>query len=286
MPIVFNGRAFAKEKEIELAGVVSGLQTKIRVKTFTFREDQGSALYTRLKSEAAGRIGISYEAIECSIKDSQAEIIEQIFNASKDPQIAGVMVQKPAKSVFMENFPNTDFNDWWEKLTNAIDPKKDVDCLTKKNLIALSSGEKVVLPATVKAVISILEHAKTELNISQSDWKQKRVAIIGRSDIVGKPLSWVLKDKFNRVELFGRENIPNDLKAFDIVVSAAGKPNLISEMMIEDGIILVDVGAPKGDVDFENVVSHTAFITPVPGGVGPVTVISLMENIVQIFSGE
>lgn len=286
MSIVFNGRAFAREKEEELTKVVSKLGTKIRVKTFTFSEDQGSVLYTRLKSEAAGRIGISYEAVECSIKTSQREIIEQISRASSDEQIAGVMVQKPAKSVFMENFPDLDFSEWWGKLTDAIDPSKDVDCLTKKNLIALSSGGRTVLPATVKAVISILEHAKTELNISQNDWKQKSVAIIGRSDIVGKPLSWVLKDKFDRVELFGRENIPNDLKAFDIVLSAAGRPNLITSEMIKSDSIIIDIGAPKGDVDFENVVENTAFITPVPGGVGPVTVISLMENIAEIFLGD
>lgn len=270
------------QKENELIKAVAQLDTAIRVKTFTFKEDQGSVLYTRLKSEVAKKIGISYEAVECSIKDSSKEIVEQIFNASSDQQVTGVMVQKPAKSVFAQNFPDINFNEWWGNLTDAIDPKKDVDCLTKKNLIALSSGEKVIMPATVKAVISILEHAQQELHIAQNEWKEKRVAIIGRSDIVGKPLSWVLKDKFDYLELFGRENIPNDLKDYDIVVSAAGKPNLISGEMIKEGSIVVDVGSPRGDVDFEKVVGNTAFITPVPGGVGPVTIVSLMENVLDL----
>ncbi len=278
MAIVFNGRSFAKLLEEKLATRVKEFPTATRVKTVTFIEDEGSMLYTRLKKQAAERIGISYEPVECSIKDDPKQIETLIFKASQDPLVSGVMIQKPAASVFDGVFPSA----WWGELVKAIDPEKDVDCLTPENLIRVKDGTGKIYPATVKAVLSILEQSRVVLNITPDIFKRQSVAIVGRSDIVGKPLSWILGNSHDRVELFGRDNLPNDLLQFDIVISAVGKSGLIHGDKLKDGVILIDVGSPKGDIDFESSVTKAAFITPVPGGVGPLTVASLMENIINI----
>lgn len=277
MSLVFNGRAFAQQKEKLLALEVGKLNRNLRVKSFTFIEDAGSVMYTRLKTQAATRIGISYESVEHSIKDDPKAIALEIYEAGKDPVITGVMIQKPSAAVFGSSFPV----DWWGQLISVIEPTKDVDCLTPVNLSAIKKGEFKILPATVQAVLSILDQAKQDLNVPGADWRQMSVAIVGRSDIVGKPLSWVLETKHNKVELFGRDNLPRDLSGFDIVISAVGKPNLISGDRLKEGGIVIDVGSPKGDIEFETAVVRSAFITPVPGGVGPVTVVSLMENCVE-----
>lgn len=285
MSRVFNGKAFASEQETELQKQVVHLKSKgiqLRVKTFVFREDEASLLYTRLKLASATRIGISYEPEEVSLATRSDELVALIEKASSDPDICGVMVQKPSKATF-ENEGGADFGEWWKKLTDAIDPKKDIDCLTTTNAKKIEQGEARILPATVQAVVSILAYAKRVLSVGDREWKEKKVAIIGRSDIVGKPLSWVLATQHVHVDIFGKRDMPESLLAYDIVVSAVGVPGLITQ--VKEGAIVIDVGSPKGDVDYETTVSKTVFITPVPGGVGPVTVISLMMNIVQSFTG-
>lgn len=274
MSHVFNGRAFAKAKEETLAHEIRGGESRPTVKAFTFTEDEGSVLYTRLKKQAAERLGISYIPIEHSLKDSTDTIVSEIKAASEDPDVSGLMLQKPKQSLMDA--------ERWNTLVNAIDPIKDVDCLTPHNLELVKAGEPLVLPATVKAVLSILTHAKTELNINDADWKGMKFAVIGRSDIVGKPLFWSL-ERDHHTELFGKDNLPKSLVEFDVIISATGKPKLITGSQVRDGAILIDVGSPAGDLDFDSLVERAGFITPVPGGVGPVTVASLMENIYQMW---
>lgn len=285
MPIVFNGRSYAKEKEDAVAETMKKLVREgkhLKIKSFTFQEDEGSVLYTRLKKAAAERVGITYEPQELSLLRDINKVISQIEAACKDKGTSGVMVQKPAKSVFRKTYPSLDFQEWWTKLVSAIDPDKDVDCLTPVNLARVKAGDSLVLPATVGAVLSILTESKRQLNIESHRWKQLSAAIVGQSDIVGKPLSWLLEREFESVSLFGKQNLPEDLSGFDIVVSAVGQKGLIQGGRLKEGVIAVDVGAPKGDFNFDSVVLKAAFITPVPGGVGPVTVASLMENAVTL----
>ena len=284
MSLLFDGKAFAQLKENKLREEVAILSRKgiqLRVKTFVFTEDEGSRLYTRLKKAAAERIGIIYEPVEHSLSDSLERIVKEIEIASHDPSITGVMVQKPAKSSWKNE--KMEFSLWWGELTKAIDPAKDVDCLTDTNLHSIQSGEGIILPATVQAVVSILEEAKYKLHVSDEDWEQKSVVILGRSDIVGKPLSWVLLGHHKRVDIFGKSDMPNTVRTYDIVISAVGKEALVAGDMVPDGVVAIDVGAPKGDIEFESVEPRAAFLTPVPGGVGPVTVVSLMENVLEIY---
>lgn len=291
MSIVFNGRAYAKQEEVALNIRVNSLRSRgvtAYVKSFTFTDDEGSRLYTRLKKTAAEKIGIVYEPVECRISDEVDSLVRAIQEASHDERVTGVMVQKPAKKTFqMVNDKHPIINDntldiWWGKLTSAIDPKKDVDCLTKENLSRIKKHTPFVIPATVRAVLSILAEAKQALNISDHTWKSMSVAIIGRSDIVGKPLSWILQKKYKKVDMFGRANMPRDFFPYDIVISAVGRENLVTGLALKRGSIVIDVGSPKGDIEFASAVEKTSFLTPVPGGVGPVTVVRLMQNVVEL----
>jgi len=178
------------------------------------------------------------------------------------------------------------------RLVSIIDLKKDVDGLNPRTLEAVITGDwqdkGLVVPATAKAVFTII-------NEFLPDWRKKKTMIIGKSDLVGKPLYFLLKQKTinNRqaineksgevIRLTGRNEFqellskPEKLKKFDIIVSATGKPDLIDASMIKKGVALIDVGEPKGDIN-PNTYKKASFYTPVPGGVGPVTVVSLMEN--------
>ncbi len=201
------------------------------------------------------------------------------------------------------------FNTWWQRLVSAIKPEKDVDGLSPTTLEAIKDGtweEKgLVPPATAKAVFNIV-------NTYASDWPEKRIAIIGKSDLVGKPLYYIFKhvleeevwatsiscrleeeeedDLEKQLVLLGKKelnelvNSGQMLKQFDIVISATGRPDLIDASMVKEGVALIDVGEPKGDVH-SSAYKKASFYTPVPGGVGPVTVVSLMENGVELIVG-
>jgi methylenetetrahydrofolate dehydrogenase (NADP+)/methenyltetrahydrofolate cyclohydrolase len=284
---IFDGLAFAREKEKQLKQAVSELKVTPRLLSIVFREDQSSQIYTRLKMEAAVRVGIEFDRIDVSFKDDYQKIQQIILDACKREDVHGVMIQKPAKSNWRQ-YANkstiTNFSDWWTILASQIDPKKDADCLTPQNLSQIYSQQSNFMPATVKAIFSILRVALESQNTSLIG---KNVSVIGRSDIVGRPTAEILKQKNANVSLLGSGD---DLKTYtrhaDIVISATGVNNLISGEMIKEGVIVIDVGSPRGDIDFTSVSKKVGFITPVPDGVGPVTVISLLENLIQIIGNQ
>lgn len=289
--MIFDGKAFAATKEKELHTQVEKLKAKgiaPYIKTITFVEDDGSRLYTKIKKTVANNIGIRFEPIEYSILDPVQHVIDDIYRFSHDSWVTGVMVQKPSKAVWMDvtGKGDDDFSSWWDSLTAVIDPAKDVDCLTQKNLDSISPAS-TLLPATVSACLTILKEARKRLQISQDKWKAKHVLVIGRSPIVGKPLTRVLRGTFTTVTNLGSvefSDLVSQTKTnqFDIIISAVGKPNLITGYLVKEDVILIDVGAPQGDMERDSLEKKAAFLTPVPGGVGPVTVISLMENIVTL----
>ena len=170
-------------------------------------------------------------------------------------------------------------------IINAISPQKDVDGFTPYNFGKLFSGEKpYVYPCTPKGILLLLEEYKIEI-------EGRHVVIIGRSNIVGKPLSQMLLNKNATVTVCHSktQNLSEITKTADILISAVGK-NLVGEKMLKSGCVVIDVGIFKdesgktrGDVDFENAVNTASFITPVPGGVGPMTIASLMLNTVELF---
>lgn len=276
--MIFDGKTFAKLKEEDLKNKVAKLREKnIFPKLVSILADDSkeSALYVSLKEKFSQRIGATYE-IHSFAEGEIDQVIEDIKKANQDHLVHGIMVQLPVMGE--------------EKILPMISPLKDVDCLTEENLGLVLKGEPRFLPATVRAVRDILQKA-TEDNGQQEKWLAgKNVCIIGASIIVGKPLAILLSDLGATVTICRSttKELSEVTKKADILISATGAVELIKKEMVKEGAIVIDVGISKllregkfrvvGDVS-EEVASKASFITPVPGGVGPVTVACLFENL-------
>lgn len=297
--IIFDGNQQAAQREQELLLRVKELRTKgkqIKIASVLFTEDSGSQLYTQLKKEAAERVGIEYALYPFSLQGKSEAVVEQIKQLNQDPTVTGIIIQKPwqrtwQQVLMVEGEPKAvrqAYTTWWRYLTSALDITKDVDGLHPETLAAIERGiwqeDGRVMPATARAVLQILEEARAEKTIPD----QARYAILGRSDLLGLPLYHELKNQGLQVELLGKKDLERrveagqDLKDIDVIVSATGVKHLITGQLVKDEVVVVDVGEPKPDVDFESVSPKASFITPVPGGVGPMTVVCLLENAVQL----
>lgn len=314
--IIFDGYARAEQKEQQLTQRVARLREQgkqIKIAAVLFTEDKGSQLYTRLKSEAAERVGIEYQVSSFSLLDDEATIIQALKQFNQDPTVTGIIIQKPSKRIWLTahqieqptSQDNQAFQNWWQKLVTNIDQTKDVDGLHPDTLTAIEQGtwkqQKKVMPATAKAVMEILGLASqlimhvpmTEDQLERAltvFLQNKKAIVIGKSDIVGKPVFYALTHRMNQVEMIGSTQLQERItrKQFlhdaDIVISSTGRRFLITEELIKKDVVLIDVGEPMPDVDQASVREEAAFLTPVPGGVGPMTVICLLENAVELVS--
>lgn len=284
---IFDGIAFAKQREQHLKERVSQLiqrGSRPSIASIVFTEDPGSRLYTQKKLEAAQRVGIDFQPIFFSLQDATQQVIDAIDKLNTDLSVTGVMIQKPSKQLWEKRAGEGDFSKWWHSLVMNIKPKKDVDGLTPTTQQAVKDGtwiaKGLVLPATAQAILLVLEQAQ----VSKTD----SIAIIGRSDIVGSPTFFALKKLGYQPILLGRADLANriasdqQLKEFDVVMSATGVEHLIKGSMLKQGVILVDVGEPKPDIDRQSVEDIASFLSPVPGGIGPITVICLLENLLTL----
>lgn len=289
MAIIFDGYALAAQKEAILKQRVSDLKERgvnLCIASVLFTEDQGSVLYTQLKKEAANRIGIEYRVTKFSLRDDVGEVIRHIDQLNSDPTVTGIIIQKPWRKTWQDVTSGnaTDFQTWWLLLTQEIDPRKDVDGLHPDTIAAIRNNtwqqHGKVLPATCEAVISILESAPVPASA--------KYVILGKSDLLGQPLFYYLQNKGLAVEMIGSTELQDRLKQgmalknVDVVISATGRHHLIKGEMLTDNAIVIDVGEPQPDVEIESVAKKAAFVTPVPGGVGPMTVMSLMENCLKL----
>ena len=288
--IKFDGYAFAQQKETQLKMQVQELAAKgvqPHVAAILFTEDAGSQLYTRLKKEAAERVGIGYSVFSFSMLSPVKTILKQIKELNYDSTITGVIIQKPWRQTWAGVQHNPDkqaFTDWWVTLVSEIAEKKDVDGLHPATLAAVKNGTWQsagrVLPATARAVLEILAVALPQ----NQNLASKKIIILGKSEILGQPLFYELKNQGAAVEMLGtaelraREQSGQKLLDADVIISSTGQPNLITGEMIKDGAVVIDVGEPRPDVDAASVASRASFLTPVPGGVGPVTIVSLLAN--------
>lgn len=203
---------------------------------------------------------------------TQKNLLELIDRLNNEKDVNGIMIQLPVPKQIILN----------EALA-AIDPDKDVDCLTPANVGRLWQGDHFVEPATAHGILALLDYYHINL-------KGKNAVIIGRSSIVGKPLAALLLEKDATVSILHlkTKNLTEYTKKADILVSATGEHNLVTADMIKKNAVIIDVGISRfngkivGDVDFEHVAPIASFITPVPGGIGPLTVESLMEQVIQL----
>ena len=235
-------------------------------------EDPASKVYVRNKSRACEDVGIKYEEDLLDSKITQKELIELIEKLNNDKTINGILLQSPIPS-------NLDINEAFR----TISPEKDVDGFNPVNVGKLVLNQDTFVSCTPYGIMKMFE----EYNI---DLTGKNVVILGRSNIVGKPLIHCCLNKNATVTSCHSktQNLAQKAKEADVLISAIGKANFVTADMVKDGAVVIDVGINRldngkitGDVDFESVKEKASYITPVPGGVGPMTIAMLMNNVIK-----
>lgn len=236
-------------------------------------DNSASNIYIRNKEKACNYVGIDFKHIKFDKNISQDIVIEEIKKLNLDDKVNGILVQLPLPSSFDEG-----------KIINTISPLKDVDGLTYQNVGNLVLGNDGFAPCTPTGVMELLKMHNVKL-------EGKNVCIVGRSNLVGRPLIQLLLRQNATVSICHSKS--KDIKSYtklaDILIVAAGHPNLITKDMVKKNVIVIDVGINKennvlcGDVDFEKVKKKASLITPVPGGVGPMTVACLLKNTLKAY---
>lgn len=236
-------------------------------------DNKASEVYVRNKKRACEEVGINFVGIDFPDTISQDAVIAEVRRLNNDISINGILVQLPLPNGFNEGV-----------IINEIDPVKDVDGLTYTNVGNLVLENECLTSCTPMGVMELLSMYNVELN-------GKDVCIVGRSNLVGKPLIQLLLQQDATVSICHSKslNMKDYTKHADVLIVAAGHPNLITKDMVKDGAIVIDVGINKendslcGDVSFDEVSKKASLITPVPGGVGPMTVASLLKNVVKAY---
>lgn len=274
MSVILDGKKLREKLLTELKLKVDLFDKKPTLVVILVGEDPASKIYVNNKKKTAEKLGINSQIINYPYEVTEKELLEKIEELNNDSNVTAILVQLPLpKHISKEN------------IINAISPKKDVDGFTPYNFGKLFSGEEpIVYPCTPKGILLLLK----EYNI---DIEGKHVVIVGRSNIVGHPLAQMLLNKNATVTVCHSytKNLADITKTADVVISAVGK-NIIEGEMLKSGCVVVDVGIFKdasgktrGDVDFESASKIASYISPVPGGVGPMTITSLMLNTVELF---
>jgi methylenetetrahydrofolate dehydrogenase (NADP+)/methenyltetrahydrofolate cyclohydrolase len=275
MPQIIDGKKISAEIKDELKAKVSELKEKGiegALAVIQVGSDPASSVYVRNKKKACEYIGIRSLSYELPEDTSEEELLSLIRQLNSDDSVDGILVQLPVPKHISE-----------EKIIAAISPKKDVDGFNPENVGRLVTGAQGFISCTPAGIIELLK--RTGIDIAG-----KRCVVIGRSNIVGKPMALLMLRENATVTIAHSKT--QDLKGLcreaDILIVAVGKPEMITSEYIKEGAVVVDVGIHRrenmplcGDVLYEDVAPHTSAITPVPGGVGPMTIAMLMYNCVQ-----
>lgn len=269
--MLLDGKALSDKIKEELAKKVKGYLVKPCLAVIQIGNDEASNIYIKAKEKACDRIGINFIRVKFESDVNEQEVINKIVELNNDNYVNGILLQLPIPPKFNQY-----------KLLNLINKNKDVDGLTDINAGLLFKGNNNLVPCTPLGIINLLK----EYNIEISG---KHAVVIGRSNLVGKPLAMLLLQNGATVTLCHSKtvNLKEFTKQADILISAVGKKDLITKDMVKDGVVVVDVGMNRvegklyGDVDFENIKDIASYITPVPGGVGPMTVAMLLSNVVK-----
>ena len=275
MATIIDGKNLAKKIRSNLKIECDELKKKgivPKLAVIMVGDDPASKVYVRNKSRACDEIGIQYQEHLLSDNITQEELLKLINELNKDEDVNGILLQSPIPK-------NLDINEAFKTITYL----KDVDGFTPSSVGKLCIGEDTFVSCTPLGVIKMFE----EYNI---DLDGKDVVILGRSNIVGRPLIQCCLQKNATVTVCHSKtnNIKEHIKRADIIISAIGKPKFVTEDMVKDNVVVIDVGINRdengklvGDVDFENVEKKASYITPVPGGVGPMTIAMLMHNVIK-----
>ncbi len=270
MPIRMSGHEVAKSVYGELREVLAGLVYTPALRVVRLGEDPASVSYTRLKDKRARELGLDSQVLALPESTSQEELLERIAQLNADANVDGILVQLPLP-VHVDA----------QAVLEAIDPAKDVDGFHPFNVGRLWSGGRALRPCTPSGILRILDHYGIGL-------EGREAVVVGRSNIVGKPLAALLLGRNATVTVAHSRtrDLATVTRRAEVLVAAVGRPGTITPEMVREGAVLVDVGVNRvgdrlvGDVDPEAWAKSSAY-TPVPGGVGPMTVAMLLANTVQ-----
>ena len=272
---VIDGKKISQEIKDELkekAAAMAKEGKKVALAVIQVGNDPASSVYVRNKKKACEYIGIESLSYELPEETTEEELVALIEKLNADTKVNGILVQLPLPEQINE-----------EKIIQTISPDKDVDGFHMQNVGALCTGGKGYVSCTPLGIITLLKRSGIEI-------AGKRCVVMGRSNIVGKPMAMLLLRENGTVNICHSKT--QDMKEItrqaDILVVAIGKPKFVDETYVKEGAVVIDVGIHRnaenklcGDVDFDKVAPHTSAITPVPGGVGPMTIAMLMNNCVS-----
>jgi len=273
---IIDGRKIAKEINEFLKTKVEDFIKKNKITpklaVIIVGEDPASLFYVKMIARSCERASIDFEKHSLPGKTSEKELLKLIDNLNEDKKVSGIIVQVPLPGHINQ-----------ERIQEAVNPSKDVDCFNPINMGRLALGKPEFLPCTPYAVYELM---KRENIIVEG----KHTVIVGRSNIVGRPMALILlqKEQYANATLTICHSRTNNLSYFtrqaDILIAAVGKPEIIKRDMIKEGVVIIDVGTNEvegklvGDVAYEEVLDKASVITPVPGGIGPITNVMLMQN--------
>ena len=272
---ILDGRIVANKLKNEIKEKVSNLEIKPGLAVICIGNDPASQIYVKLKRKVCEELGIYIEEHFFDDNVTQKELIDLIDDLNEDDSIHGILLQSPIP--YHLNIL---------ELFDRISPKKDIDGFNLVNVGKLSQGQDCFVPCTPLGIMRLLKEYNIEI-------EGKNCVVVGRSNIVGRPMAQLLINANGTVTVCHSKtrNLGEITKNADILIVAVGKPKFITQDMVKNGAIIVDVGINrvegskriKGDVDFENVKDKCEFITPVPGGVGPMTIVTLMSNLLKAY---
>ena len=275
MAVIIDGKSLAKEIRENLKKEAEKLRDKgiiPHLAVIMVGDNDASKVYVRNKSRACEEIGIEFKEYLLPNTTKQSELIELIKKLNEDKKVNGILLQSPIPKPL--NI---------QKAFNTISPEKDVDGFNPYNVGNLCIGQDGFIPCTPLGIMKMFEKYNIDID-------GKKVAIIGRSNIVGKPMAQCMLAKNATVTICHSRTreLKKEVKDADIIISASGKRNIVTRDMVKDEVVIIDVGMNRndegklcGDVDFEKIKEKASYITPVPGGVGPMTIAMLMENVIK-----
>ncbi|EOT0258241.1 bifunctional methylenetetrahydrofolate dehydrogenase/methenyltetrahydrofolate cyclohydrolase FolD [Staphylococcus aureus] len=269
---ILDGKQIAKDYRQGLQNQVEALKEKgftPKLSVILVGNDGASQSYVRSKKKAAEKIGMISEIVHLEETATEEEVLNELNRLNNDDSVSGILVQVPLPKQVSE-----------QKILEAINPDKDVDGFHPINIGKLYIDEQTFVPCTPLGIMEILKHADIDL-------EGKNAVVIGRSHIVGQPVSKLLLQKNASVTILHSrsKDMASYLKDADVIVSAVGKPGLVTKDVVKEGAVIIDVGNTpdengklKGDVDYDAVKEIAEAITPVPGGVGPLTITMVLNN--------
>jgi methylenetetrahydrofolate dehydrogenase (NADP+)/methenyltetrahydrofolate cyclohydrolase len=273
--VIIDGKEIAKKLRSSISKQVAKLDRKPGLAVILVGDDPASAVYVRNKDNACKEVGFYSEKINKLADITQAALLAEVERLNKDDKIDGILVQLPLPSHLDAN-----------QVIEAINPNKDVDGFHSENVGKLMQNKPHLRPCTPKGVMTMLATIGADL-------VSKNCVVVGASNIVGRPMAMELLNARATVTICNSktQDLSSKIKQADVVVVAVGKPKMIKGDWIKDGAIVIDVGINRlddgslsGDVDFDSAQDKAAWITPVPGGVGPMTIATLLENTLTAYT--